>query len=297
MSLATITTAGLFMTSLGVSLAGLLAFANKKLFVFEDPRIDEVEAMLPNANCGACGQPGCRSFAESTVSGTIDPGRCTVNTPDMNQAIANLLGVEVLQYEKVVARLACSGGSHVSYTRASYAGLSSCRAAALVSGGGKGCTWGCLGFGDCADVCDFNAIHLDRFSLPQVSNDQCTACGDCVDVCPKDLFSLQPMSNRLWIACKNRDIADEGEAHCELVCTACGRCAADSPEGLITMENNLAMVNYDKNDLASPVAIERCPTGAIVWLDNDRGVLKGSAAKKVTRKEPLPPRMEPLPRA
>src|SRR5690606_29522459 len=101
----------------------------------------------------------------------------------------------------------------------------------------------------------------------------------CVTVCPKDLFSLQPVSHQLWIACKNRDAADEGEAHCEVVCTACGRCAADAPEGLIKIENNLAVIDYTKNALASRIAIERCPTGAIVWLDRDKGAVKGAEAK------------------
>jgi electron transport complex protein RnfB len=283
-----ITTAGLFMAVLGVALASLLAYANRRLYVYEDPRIDEVEQMLPSANCGACGSPGCRQFAEATVKGDSDPGLCTVNTAEMTQTIADFLGVEVGQHEKRVARLACAGGSHVARTRARYEGLKSCRAAAVVSGGGKGCTWGCLGLGDCGDVCDFDAIHLNRFSLPVVNEDRCTACGDCVEVCPKDLFSLQPVSHKLWVACKNQDEGDESEAHCEVACTACGRCAADAPEGLISMQNDLAVVDYSKNALASRVAIERCPTGAIVWLQEKKGPVKGPKAKKIVRQEPLP---------
>ncbi len=287
MTLGSSAVAGLFMAGLGTMLAGVLAVANRRLYVYEDPRIDEVEELLPHANCGACGTPGCRPFAEKLVNGEVDPALCTVNSPEMNQRIGDLLGVEVGQHERKVARLACAGGSHVAYTRARYEGLQSCRAAALVSGGGKGCTWGCLGLGDCEEVCDFDAIRLNKFSLPVVAADKCTACGDCVDICPKDLFSLQPASHQLWIACKNQDIADEGEAHCELVCTACGRCSADAPEGLIGIEHNLAVIDYTKNELASRLAIERCPTGAIVWLDG-AGPQRGADAKRVSRKEPLP---------
>jgi len=283
------------MAGLGVTLASLLAVANRKLHVHEDPRIDAVEELLPNTNCGACGTAGCRPFAEAAVEGTVEPGQCTVNSPEMAQAIADFLGVEVGRHEKRVARLACAGGSHVAYVRARYQGLKSCRAAAVVAGGGKGCTWACLGLADCEVVCDFDAIHMNRYGLPEVDADRCTACGDCCDVCPKDLFSLQPVSNRLWIACRNQDNPDEGESHCELVCTACGRCAADAPEGLIHMVNNLAVIDYTKNELASRVAIERCPTGAIVWLDDRHGAVKGAEAKRVARKEPLP-RVEPLPR-
>ncbi|AHK79310.1 Fe-S cluster protein [Ectothiorhodospira haloalkaliphila] len=283
-----------FMASLGVLLAGILAIANRRLYVFEDPRIDEIEDMLPRANCGACGEAGCRSFAEALVQRRIDPARCTPNAEEMNQKIADFLGVEMGDQERNIARLACAGGSHVAATRARYQGLKSCRAAAIVAGGGKGCSWGCLGLGDCEAVCDFDAIHLNRHGLPIVDVDKCTGCNDCVDICPKNLFSLQPESHRLWVNCLNQDPQDEAMAHCQVVCTACGRCAIDAPEGLIRMEQNLAVIDYTKNALASPVAIQRCPTGAIVWLEGAEP-RKGSGARKVTRKEPLP-RMEPLPR-
>ncbi|MCP4408043.1 MAG: RnfABCDGE type electron transport complex subunit B [Gammaproteobacteria bacterium] len=276
------------MTSLGVALAVLLAIANRKLYVFEDPRIDQVEEMLPRANCGACGSPGCRPFAESLVEGTVDPGLCTVNATEMTQGIADFLGVEVLQREKRVARLACAGGTHVAYYRAKYQGLESCRAADVVSGGGKGCTWGCLGLADCERACEFDAINMDPHGLPVVVEENCVACNGCVEACPKDLFSLQPLSQKLWVACKNLVEGDEAEALCEVACTGCGRCAADAPEGLITIQHNLAIIDHTKIGLASRVAIERCPTGAIVWLDEDHGAVKGVEARKIVRMEPLP---------
>jgi len=287
--------ASFFMASLGVILAGVLSIANRRLYVSEDPKIDEVEDLLPHANCGACGTPGCRPFAEALVARETDPGLCTVNSTDMNQMIADFLGVEVSYHEKQVARLACAGGSHVAYTRAHYDGMQTCRAAALVSGGGKGCSWACLGLEDCANVCDFDAISFNKFSLPIVDEELCTACGDCVTECPKDLFSLQPISNKLWIACSNKDNMDESEAHCEVACNACNRCVSDAPEGLITIKNNLAAINYEKNGLASKLAIERCPTGAIVWKDYNRESERGSSSRKIIRKEPIV-RIEPLPR-
>jgi Na+-translocating ferredoxin:NAD+ oxidoreductase RNF subunit RnfB/ferredoxin len=278
-----------FLTVLGIFLAIVLVVANKYLFVYEDPRIDEVEAMLPAANCGACGTAGCRNFAEKLVAGEVTPGQCTVNPKETSVAIADFLGVALGKVEKRVARLACAGGRHVARIRASYDGLSSCRAAALVSGGGKGCRWGCLGLADCEAVCEFDAISMDRYGLPVVDVDKCTACGDCVDVCPKDLFSLQPLSHQLWVACKSEDFGDAAEAECEVMCTACGRCAMDSPEGLVTMKNNLATIDYTKNGLASQIAIERCPTGAIVWYDaKGKTVAKGRDAKKIIRREALP---------
>jgi electron transport complex protein RnfB len=280
--------AAAFMAALGLILAAVLVLANKRLAVFEDPRIDQVEDLLPHANCGACGTAGCRQFAEKLVAGEVEPGQCTVNAKGMNQLIADFLGVSLGKREKRVARLACAGGTHVARSRAGYQGLKTCRAAALVSGGGKGCTWGCLGLGDCEVVCDFNAIQMSAQGLPLVDVEACTACGDCVDVCPKQLFSIHEVSHRLWVACKNQEEGDQVEAECQVVCTACGRCAQDAPEGLIEIRDNLAVVNYRKNGLASRVAIERCPTGAIVWLDDRQGALKGRDAKRIVRRAPLP---------
>jgi len=279
---------GGFMAALGVSLASLLAVASRRLYVFEDPRIDAVEEMLPRSNCGACGTAGCRQFAEELIHGAIAPGKCTVNNAEGNQQIADYLGVAVGDIEKQVARLACAGGAHVARTRARYDGMKSCRAASLVSGGGKGCSWGCLGLADCQVVCEFDAITMDRHGLPMVDEAKCTACGDCIEVCPKDLFSLQPVSRQLWVACQNRQPGDEAGLECEVACTACARCAADAPEGLIAMYNELAVIDYGKNALASRLPIERCPTGAIVWLDKKQGPLTGRDAKKRVRQEALP---------
>jgi Na+-translocating ferredoxin:NAD+ oxidoreductase RNF subunit RnfB len=278
---------GVFMAALGGILAFFLAIADKRLYVYEDPRISEVEELLPHSNCGACGTAGCRNFAERVVLGQIEPGCCTVNTSDQNEKIASLLGVAMGDVEKRVARLACAGGKHVARMRAKYAGLSSCRAATVAGGGGKSCSWGCLGLGDCADVCEFDAIQMDEHGLPVVDLVKCTACGDCVDICPKNLFSIHGVTHKLWMACRNEDDGDAAEAACEVACTACGRCVVDAKPGLISLEHNLAVIDYAKNDIASRDAIERCPTGAIVWLEGDR-VVKGKAAKKIIRIEPLP---------
>ncbi len=270
---------------LTLALASLLTLANRKLHVEEDPRIDRVEAMLPGVNCGACGYPGCRPFAEALVRGEAPPVRCTVSSEEGRERIARLLGVEVGVQEKRVARLACAGGSNVSRRHARYDGLLSCRAAAQVAGGGRGCFWGCLGLADCADACDFDAIHMDPHELPVVDEARCTACGDCVDACPKDLFSLHPASHRLWVACKSLEAGDEILEDCEVACTACGRCALDAP-GLVSIRDNLAVVDYAR-DHQTRVPIQRCPTGAIVWIDSVAGPVKGPAARKIIRKGAL----------
>lgn len=297
-----IVTALIAIGSLTTVLASLLVLANRKLHVAEDPRIDVVEDMLPHANCGACGYPGCRPFAEALILGDTLPGKCTVSSQDGREAIAAFLGVDVGAEEKQVARLACAGGTNVARARARYHGLSSCAAAALVGGGGKGCSWGCLGIGDCVTACDFDAIHLDAHALPVVSEDACTACGDCVTACPKDLFSLHPISHRLWVACKSRQAGDAILEDCEVACTACGRCAMDAPD-VVTMRDNLPIIDHarlrasvrtrQKNghdaslDL-SVKAMERCPTGAIGWLEPASRLRRGPAARPIIRQESRP---------
>lgn len=274
------------LTSLTVLLATALVFANRKLYVYEDPRIDQVEAMLPHTNCGACGFPGCRPFAEALIQGDALPGKCTVSSDAEKSEIASFLGVDVGAGEKVVARLACAGGTNVARNRAKYDGEQTCRAAARVAGGGKGCFWGCIGYGDCDEVCDFDAIHMTVHGLPVVDEDKCTACGDCVEVCPKDLFSLHAQSHRLWVACKSEEAGDEILEDCEVACTACGRCEMDAPQGLITIRKNLPVVDYSRpHQTRKP--IERCPTGAIVWIDAEAGPVKGPAAKKIIRRGSL----------
>jgi electron transport complex protein RnfB len=264
-------------------LAGLIAVANKKLYVFEDPRIDQVEDMLPHANCGACGFPGCRPFAEALVSGQVLPGKCSVSSDEGRAAIASFLGVSLGAEEKRVARLACNGGKNVAINQAYYKGVNTCQAATLISGGGKACSWGCLGYGDCEVVCDFDAISMNEFGIPVVDEQKCTACGDCVEACPKMLFSIHPISHRLWVACKSLEAGDEVLDVCDVGCTACGKCAMDAEDNMITMVKNLPVINYSKNHKTQD-PIQRCPTGAIVWLDDKEGIIKGKEAKKIIRK-------------
>ncbi|MBF0351089.1 MAG: RnfABCDGE type electron transport complex subunit B [SAR324 cluster bacterium] len=276
------------MAGLGLTLSFVLVFANRKLYVYEDPRIEQVNDMLPQANCGACGSPGCRAFAELVVSGATTPGKCTVNTPDKIDMIAGFLGVDAGGGPKIVARLACAGGVNVARQRSHYQGMQTCHAANLVAGGGKGCAWGCLGLGDCARVCDFDAITMNEFNIPVVDSAKCVACNDCVEICPKDLFSLHPVDHKLWVACKSLAFGDDAENECEVSCTACGRCALDADEGVIQIKNNLAVINYDLNRKATQKAIDRCPTGAIVWFNKPDQAVKGPKAKKIIRKSALP---------
>ena len=253
---------------LGVVFGGLIAVARAHLHVWEDPRIAGVRELLPGTDCGACGQPGCFGFAQAVVSGEIEPAGCTVMGPDEKAHVAGFLGVDVGAAQRRVARLLCAGGTHAAMQRARYHGLQTCEAAAAVASGGKGCTWGCLGLADCADVCDFDAIVMNDDSLPVVIPERCTACGDCVDVCPKELFTLMPEERQLLVQCRSELEGEEAEALCSVACTACGKCAQDASPGVIEMLSGLAVIDVARADEAGPEVTARCPTSAIVWIED-----------------------------
>ena len=259
-------TAVAILGGLGLVFAILIALANSKLRVWEDPRIDAVANMLPNANCGACGVPGCRAFAEKLVAGERQPAGCNVANDEQRAAIASFLGVDAGQAVKVVARMHCAGGAHVARQQAEYRGFQTCAAAAAVAGGGKGCAWGCLGLADCVRSCTFGAMWMGDDGIPRIDPDKCTACGDCVKACPKALLALHPVDRHLLVQCKNLIAGDDALDACKVACTACGKCVMDAAPGLISVASGVAVIDFELNALAEHKAIERCPTGAIVWL-------------------------------
>ena len=253
--------------ALGLLFGGMIAAATKKLYVWEDPRIDEVTGMLPGNNCGACGQAGCRAFAENAIAGKVQPAQCTVMNADGVLAVATFLGVDAGSANKRVARLLCGGGTGITVRSAEYRGLQTCGAAAAVAAGGAGCSWACLGLADCERSCTFDAIVMNDRHLPVVIPSLCTACGDCVEACPKDLFTLMPAEQKLIVQCRSLLEGAAADALCTAACNGCGRCALDAAPGLISMQNGLAVIDYSKNALANPVATKRCPTNAIAWVE------------------------------
>jgi RnfABCDGE-type electron transport complex B subunit len=260
----------LVLGGVGLFFGFLIALANKKFHVWEDPRIDEVEELLPSTNCGACGLPGCRAFAEAVVSGEQQPSACTVMGAEDKEDIASYLGVDAGEENKRIARLLCAGGKNEAVRHSDYSGFETCKAAAAVAGGGKGCTWGCLGLADCEVSCLLDAIYMNEDALPVVIPELCTACNDCVVTCPKDLFELMPIEQKLIVQCKNLLNGDAAEDLCSVACNTCNKCVADSEPGVIEIIDNLAVINYEKNALTDPKAILRCPTKAIVWVEGQQ---------------------------
>ena len=181
-----------------------LVFAYKKLKVYEDPKIEQISEVLPQANCGACGYAGCRAFAEAVVKGEAATNGCPVGGEEVTKYIADALGVTAEKVIKKIARLHCRGTHEAAKNRGFYLGISTCHASHLI-GGNKQCSFGCFHFGDCVRVCSFDALYMSEEGLPVVKEDKCTACGKCVDACPRNLFELHPDSQEIIVFCRSQD--------------------------------------------------------------------------------------------
>ena len=187
----------LIMGALGLTVGIGLAFASKIFYVYVDPVILQIEDILPGANCGGCGLPGCSSNAEAIAMGKASPTSCVAAGSDVAEAIAAIMGVSMEASEPDIALPGCTYGVKDAATKFKYDGLKDCRAVALLNGGIKVCTIGCLGFGTCAKVCPFNAITMGSEGLPVVNEHLCTGCGTCERVCPKNIINLSSVTRRI----------------------------------------------------------------------------------------------------
>lgn len=257
----------LTLCGLGVLAAIVLYFVAQKFKVYEDPRIDTVEGMLPGANCGGCGFPGCRGMADALVaSDDISSLYCPVGGGDCMTSIAEFLGKAAGQKTPEVAVLRCNGNCDARPTTNIFDGARSCAVQASLYGGQTGCSFGCLGSGDCVAVCNFGALTMNaETGLPEVDEDKCTACGACVKACPKVLFELRkkgPKGRRVYVACANKDKGAISRKACSASCIGCGKCVKTCPFEAITLEANLAYISAEKCRLCRK-CVPECPTGAI----------------------------------
>jgi Na+-translocating ferredoxin:NAD+ oxidoreductase RNF subunit RnfB len=246
----------------------VLAVAAKKFQVEQDPRQDEIVQLLPGANCGACGFPGCSGLAASIVAGDAPVNGCPVSGGKVASKIASVMGVEPApQTERKVARVFCQGDSDKCGLRFVYDGLAQCRAQNSVAGGAKACTYGCLGMGSCADACKFGAIQMGPNGLPIVDEAKCTSCGMCVDACPRGIIQLVPASQDVTVLCRSKIRGAEVRKTCKIGCIGCGICVKACPKGAITLEDNLAVINCAECDSCG-ICVEKCPTKCITMRDD-----------------------------
>jgi len=257
-------TAIISMAGLGLLFAAILVIADRYLMVKEDPRLEEVLEALPGSNEGACGYPSCRSAAEAIVGGEAETNICLVGGQDTAEEVAKIMGKEVARaVDQKYPVILCLGGNKESTYLATYIGVKTCEAAALAGGGGKACLYGCLGFGDCARACPFDALNISEDGLPQVDLDKCTGCGVCVEACPRNLIVMRPRSEEVVVACSSLGTAREVKKVCKVGCVACGLCVKVCPVDAITMENNLAKIDPEICNNCGD-CIEKCPTKCII---------------------------------
>lgn len=252
---------------IGCVAAIVLYFVATKFKVEEDARIDEVEASLPGANCGGCGYPGCRGFASACVGAeSLDGKFCPVGGQPVMEKVAGILGLEAGSSTPKVAVLRCNGSCANRPKITGYDGVRSCKVVSQLYAGQTGCAFGCTGFGDCEAACAFDALHVNPGTgLPEIDEEKCTACGKCVKACPKSLIELRnkgPKNRRVYVACNNKDKGGVARKACSAACIGCGKCAKACPFGAITVENNLAYIDFNICRLCRKCVVE-CPTGAI----------------------------------
>ena len=258
------------MAVLGLALGLILAVASRKFRVEVDPRVEQVLEALPGINCGACGYAGCESYAEAVVREEERTTLCAPGGREVASKVAGIMGKEDAgEAEPEFAICACQKeGVARSYD---YQGPATCLDASApgLAGGPLACAYGCLGFGDCAAACPFDAIHMGADGLPHVDEKACTGCKRCVAACPRGLMRVDPESRVIFVRCTNRDKGAKANKLCEHACIACRKCEKECPFDAIHVIDNLAVIDYDKCKQCGK-CVKVCPKGVIVNLRKER---------------------------
>ena len=242
--------------------AGLgLSSASAALAVPTDEKTESLRAALPGANCGACGYSGCDGYAAALAAGEAEPNRCAPGGPDTAAQLAALLGVEAGEMKRKAAQVRCGGSCAHVQEKYEYQGVKTCAAASQLYAGPSSCAYGCLGFGDCAAACEYDAIQVID-GLARVNPLLCTSCGRCVKACPKGLISLLPADIQAVVRCSNKDMGAKVRKVCDVGCIGCRKCTKVCPTGAIVVEENLARIDPEKC-IGCGACVETCPVHCI----------------------------------
>lgn len=246
-----------------------LAYASKKFHVERNPKELAVLDILPGANCGACGYPGCSGYAKAVSNGE-DITKCSVGGDKVKDKISIIMGVEAKKTDRIVAKVRCKGGCF-ALDDFNYQGVKSCAFETLVSNGSKKCKFGCLGGGDCVRACPFNAIVINEYNVANVLKDKCVACGKCIEACPKNLITLVKAKQKTIVECMNKERGGFVKKNCENACIACKMCERTCKFDSIKVIDNLAIIDYEKCVDCTACA-RKCPTGAISLIEKVKKV-------------------------
>jgi electron transport complex protein RnfB len=258
-------TAALSLGASGLVIGALLAIAAKKFRVETDQKVEDILAVLPGANCGGCGFPGCSGLAEAIAEGKAKTNACVVGGAVLAQKIASIMGTSAEDVEPQVAVVYCQGDNEKAVISAEYEGISDC-AALNALGGTKDCPFGCLGLGSCVKACQFDAIHMNDKGIPVVDKEKCTGCGACVKACPRQVIDLAPKSKEVHILCRSYDRGAAVRKYCKIGCIACTICVKSCPQKAIAMDKGtLAKIDYSLCDNCG-ICATKCPSKCIIDL-------------------------------
>ncbi len=249
---------------IGLVFGFILAVAAKKFAVPVDPRQEHLLRILPGANCGACGFPGCSGYAEAMIKEGADPGLCTAGGTETVEKIGEILGREASLRERRVARVLCGGRD--CEQKFNYVGINECYAASSVAGGFKSCRYACLGLGDCVKACNFDAIRWEPGKIPEIIPQKCTACGKCIEACPVNVIKLIPEKAEVYVKCGSHDKGPSVKKICKAGCFACRICVKFCPEKAITIEENLAVIDYSRCN-GCGICVKKCPSKTIIYTE------------------------------
>ena len=268
MILITLAIASGTMLLMAIILSYILGWANEKFKVEIDPRIEAVLEILPSANCGGCGYLGCSDYAVAIVTDNDPVNKCTVGGEACAMNLAEIMGVEVTKTNPFYAIVHCGAHSDDCLISTEYRGEKRCSAAHQVAGV-QGCTFGCLGFGDCVRACNYDAVHIVD-SLATVDYEKCIGCGACAKVCPRNIISIAGFQEDLipTVACSNKDKAKDAKAVCQVSCIACKACSKISD--IFSVNDNLSECDYDRytaDDYEDVLkAMEKCSRNSICFI-------------------------------
>ncbi|MDR2434293.1 MAG: RnfABCDGE type electron transport complex subunit B [Treponema sp.] len=260
-----------FALILAFVLGTALGFFRAFFAVPQDPLAGRIRNVLPGANCGACGFPGCDNYAAAIVAGNAGVTSCSVGGPSVAEKIAAITGISGGAVLQTVTVLACQGSSAHAALKGEYTGLATCRGAKLSAGGTKLCAWGCLGFGDCVKMCKFGALTLAREKrLPVVEYAKCTGCRLCINECPQGLLRGIPKDQKgAMTLCSNRNpVKQMVMKTCRIACIKCGLCVKNCPQQCINLDDHIPVVDLVKCTSCG-TCVEKCPTKAFKIIERD----------------------------
>ncbi|OHD11685.1 MAG: hypothetical protein A2086_03490 [Spirochaetes bacterium GWD1_27_9] len=262
----------LLLTVLGFLFGLGLAIVAKFFKVEESPKISEILASLPGANCGACGYPGCAGYAHAVVEKGAEINLCVPGGPSLVEKIGNIMGKTASARTKFVAKVFCLGDDAVSLKDYQFNGEDDCSAVYSFYQGDKTCKYGCVGKGNCIRICPVNAIKRDEFNRVWVNESECISCEKCVKICPPQVIKMIPLDGGHFVACSSHDKGGVVKQICKRGCFGCKICEKVTQEpDRIVVGDNLAVVKYDhKGDLHN--AAVKCPANVIIPIKNQNNL-------------------------